>query len=142
MQFVQYLAGQVAVAIENCNLFEESQHLVAYTASVIESMNRRIHLHRPKVESSTVQHRGVPDFGVVESDVRKKPLLSALPQYPALSAILDVTQKHESPVQRQEIELQRTDGSPITIGYSTFLIRDENQANWAAGDCVSRYHAF
>jgi len=51
MQFVQYLAGQGAVAIENCNLFEESQHLVAYTASVIESMTGGF-ISTDKVESS------------------------------------------------------------------------------------------
>ena len=64
-------------------------------------------------------------LGVNHTDVVNKPLLKALPQFPALSAILDVTHRRETPVNRQEIELQRADGSTFIIGYSTFLIRNE-----------------
>jgi GAF domain-containing protein len=133
MQFVQHLAGQVGIAIENCNLFEESQHLLAYTTSVIESLTGGfISTDRAGIVT-WCNAAACRILSVVESDVLNKPLLSALPHYAAFSAILDVTLKHESTVQRQDIELHRPDGAPMTIGYSTFLIRNKNHAILGAG---------
>ncbi len=133
LEFVEHLSSQVAIAIDNCDLYEQSQHLAAYTESVIESLTGGF--------LSTDKHGVVTRcnatacriLGMVESDVKNRPLLSALPQFPAFAAILDVTQKHEAPVQRQEIELQRPDGSPLTVGYSTFLIRNHSRTILGAG---------
>ena len=72
-------------------------------------------------------------LNIVPEDVLHKPILKALPLYPAFSAILDVTQKHETPVNRQEIELQRANGASLLIGYGTFLIRDDSNKSLGAG---------
>jgi PAS domain S-box-containing protein len=127
-EFVEHLAKQVAVAIENCDLFENSRHLVAYTNSVLESLTGGFLSTDTSGNVTRCNAAACRILGINEPDVRNRPILSALPQYPAFSAILDVTQKHEAPVQRQEIQLERPDGGPLVIGYSTFLIRDANRS--------------
>lgn len=133
MEFVEHLAAQVGIAIENCDLYEQSQNLLAYTNSVIDSLTGGFLSTDKNGVVTRCNTAACRILGVVESDVRNRPLLSALPDFPAFSAILDVTQKHEAPVQREEIELQKPDGSPMTVGYSTFLIRNSARAILGAG---------
>ena len=38
LQFVQQLCLQVGVALENCKLYEDTENLLAYTNSVINSL--------------------------------------------------------------------------------------------------------
>jgi adenylate cyclase len=133
LEFLQHLVNQVGVALENCKLYLELTQLLAYTDSVINSLSGGF--------ISTDNHGNVTRcnsaacriLGIVPEDVLRKPLLKALPSYPAFSAILDVTQKHETPVARQEIELQRADGAALLLGYSTFLVRNEIGKSLGAG---------
>ncbi len=124
MVFVQHFCNQVGVAMENCLLFKTVQDLFAYTNSVLNSLSGGFISTDQNGNVTRCNSTACRILTVAESDVVGKPLLNALPQYPAFSAILDVTQKHETPVTRQEIELQKSDGSSLLIGYSTFLIKD------------------
>lgn len=131
--FVEALARQVGVAIENCNLFQETEHLLAYTNSVINSLTGGFISINTNGVVTRCNNAACRILGIVESDVLNKPLISALPTYSAFAAILDVTQKNDSPVHRQEIEIQRKDGSAHLIGYSTFLIRNDSTKILGAG---------
>ncbi len=133
LQFVEALSGQVAIAAENCMLYEQTEHLLAYTNSVINSLTGGFISTDNKGIVTRFNTTACRILAIVESDVLNKPLLSSLPQYPAFAAILDVTQKNEAPVQRQEIELQKADGSAFLIGYSTFLIRSDTRVILGAG---------
>jgi len=131
--FLQIFCNQVGVALENCFLFKRTQDLLAYTNSVIDSLSGGFISTDEKGVVTRCNTAASRILTVAEPDVVGKPLLTALPQYPAFSAILDVTQKHETPVSRQEIDLQKTDGSSMLIGYSTFLIREGSGKVLGAG---------
>ena len=133
LQFVEALSGQVAIAIENCTLYEQTQHLLAYNNSVINSLTGGFISTDTKGVVTRCNASACRILGIVESDVLNKQLLYSLPQYPAFAAILDVAQKNEAPTQRQEIELQKGDGATFLIGYSTFLIRSETRMVLGAG---------
>ncbi len=131
--FCQHFCNQVGVALENCYLYEQTRHLLAYTNSVINSMSGGFISTDERGVVTRCNTAACRILSIAEADVLGKPLLNAIPQYMAFSAILDVTQKHETPVFRQEIELQRADGSSLLIGYSTFLIKDESAKLLGAG---------
>lgn len=133
LKFAEYLCGQVGIAIENCTLFGEIDSLLAYTTSVINSLTGGFISTDSKGIVTRCNMAACRILGIVAQDVVGKPLVKSLPHYSAFSAILEVTQKHETPVQREEIELQRENGGPLSIGYSTFLIRDDNQTCLGAG---------
>lgn len=133
LEFLVHLCNQVGVALENCRLFKESQDLVAYTNSVINSLTGGFISTDSAGSVTKCNAAACRILGIVPEDVLGKPLLQALPHYPAFSAILDITQKHQTAVARQEIELQRPDGSALLLGYSTFLIRQDAQRVLGAG---------
>jgi PAS domain S-box-containing protein len=131
--FLQHFCNQVGVALENCSLFKKTQDLLAYTDSVINSLSGGFISTGSNGVVTRCNTSACRILTIAEADAVGKPLLAALPQYPAFSAILDVTQKHETSVSRQEIELQKFDGSTMLIGYSTFLIREESGKLLGAG---------
>jgi len=133
LEFVQQLGMQVGVALENCRLYEDMGELLAYTNSIINSLSGGFISTNTQLMVTRCNQAACRMLGVQTTDVLNKTLANALPQYPALSAILDVTQKRESPVQRQEIQLQRQDGSAFQLGYSTFLIRSDSNQTMGAG---------
>ncbi len=133
MEFLQHLSNQVGVALENCKLYNEINGLLAYTNSVIDSLSGGFISTDQSGNVTRCNSAACRILSIVPQDVLNKPLLKALPQYPAFSAILDVTQKHETPVNRQEIELQRAEGGALLIGYSTFLIRNDLGQRLGAG---------
>lgn len=126
LEFLTHLANQVGIALENCRLYKEMSELVSYTNSVINSLTGGFISTDLKGNVTRCNNAACRILGVVLQDVLHKPLLKALPEFPAFAAILDVTQKHMTPVSRQEIELQRPNGVSMLLGYSTFLIRGEN----------------
>ncbi|MBV9080489.1 MAG: GAF domain-containing protein [Elusimicrobia bacterium] len=132
IDFLQYLAKQVGVAVENCRLYRSTQETLAYTSSVLNSLSGGFISTDLKGNVTRCNNAACRILGIVAEDVLEKPLLKALPQYPAFAAILDVTQRHQSSASRQEISLQRQDGSTMLLGYTTFVIRSEMQ-NHGAG---------
>ena len=133
LEFFQHLANQVGVALESCRLFEETSELLAYTNSVINSLTGGFISTDPQGIVTRCNHSASHILATASDEVVGQPLLSALPHYPAFSAILDVTLKHQTPVARQEIELQRPDGAAMLIGYSTFLIHNDAKRLLGAG---------
>jgi len=131
LEFLQYLARQVGVAIENCRLFRETQDLLGYTSSVINSLSGGFISTDLKGVVTRCNHSACRILGIVADDVLGKPLLQALPDYPAFAAILEITQKHQTAAARQEIELQRPNGAKMLVGYTTFLVRGEAQHHGA-----------
>lgn len=131
--FLQHFCNQAGVALENCFLFKRTQDLLAYTNSVINSLSGGFISTDEKGIVTRCNASACRILTIAEPDVIGKPLVNALPQYPAFGAILDVTQKHETPVFRQEIELPKSDGSTMLIGYSTFLIKEESGKMLGAG---------
>jgi PAS domain S-box-containing protein len=115
------------VALENCRLYQETADLLSYTRGIINSLSGGFISTDQKglvtqCNGAACRILGIPLEGVIGQSVAK-----ALPQFPAFAAILEVTQKHQTPVMRQEIELQKPDGSAMMIGYSTFLIRGDSK---------------
>jgi PAS domain S-box-containing protein len=133
LEFLQHFCQQLGVALENCRLYEQTDHLLAYTTSVINSLTGGFLSIDTKGITTRCNMAACRILSIVETDVVDKPLLKALPTYPALAAILDVTQRNQTAVARQDIELQKPDGSTMVIGYSTFLIRNDNGLNLGAG---------
>lgn len=131
LDFLQHMADQVGVALENCRLYRETADLLIYTNSVINSLSGGFLSTDAKGNVTRCNQAACRILGIVQEDVIGKALLKALPQFPAFAAILDVTQKHQSAVTRQEISLQKADGSSMLIGYSTFLIRGDAQVHGA-----------
>ena len=131
LEFLQYLSRQVGVALENCRLYKETQDLLSYTSSVINSLSGGFISTDLKGVVTRCNNAACRILGIVLEDVLGKPLLKALPNYPAFAAILEVTQKHQTAVQRQEIELQRPDGTSMLIGYTTFIVRGDGQHHGA-----------
>lgn len=133
LEFLQHLCNQIGVALENCKLYKETSDLLAYTNSILNSLTGGFISTDTSGNVTRCNVSACRILSIVPQDVLNKPLLKALPHFPAFSAILDVTQKHETPVNRQEIELQRPDGSAMQLGYSTFLIRSEANRVLGAG---------
>lgn len=131
LDFLKHLANQVAVALENCRLYQETANLLAYTNSVINSLSGGFISTDIKGNVTRCNNAACRILGISLNDVFNKPLVKALPDYPAFAAILELTQKHQSNVSRQEIELQKTDGSAMLVGYSTFLIRNDTSTHGA-----------
>lgn len=131
--FVTHFSNQLAVALENCRLYRQTEELLIYTNSVINSLTGGFISTNKRGKVTRFNDAAVRILGIKKSDVVGKLISEALSQYPAFGAILDVTQKHETPANRQEIELSKPDGTNMKIGYSTFLIRDENKKNYGAG---------
>jgi PAS domain S-box-containing protein len=131
LEFLQHLANQAGVALENCHLYKQTADLLAYTNSVINSLTGGFISTDTKGTVTRCNASACRILSIVTDDVVNKPLLKALPQFPAFGAILDVTQKHQTPVNRQEIELQRPDGAAMLLGYSTFLIKSDAKTHGA-----------
>lgn len=131
LEFMQHLGQQVGVALENCALFKETRDLLVYTDSVINSLSGGFISTDMKGNITRCNNAACRILGVSLTDVMSKPLLKALPDFPAFAAILEVTQKHQTNVSRQEIELQRPDGTTFLLGYSTFIIRNDTQTHGA-----------
>jgi PAS domain S-box-containing protein len=133
IQFVQYLCNQVAVAIENCELFQKTEELFAYSKSVINSLTGGFISTDANGLVTMCNASACRILGVAEVDVVGHSILTALPLYPAFAAILEVTQKRGIMAQREEITLERSDSTPLLIGYSTFLIQNDAKATLGAG---------
>ncbi|MFN0116820.1 MAG: GAF domain-containing protein [Elusimicrobiota bacterium] len=131
LQFLQHLANQIGIALENCRLYRQTAELLIYTNSVLNSLSSGFISTDPRGIVTRCNAAACRILSINADNVLKKPLLQAIPQYTAFSAILDITQKHQAPVARQEIELQKPDGSPMLIGYHTFLIRSDSQIHGA-----------
>lgn len=131
MEFSQQLANQVGAALENCRLYQETQNLLTYTNSVINSLSGGFISTDNKGIVTRCNNAATRILGINMNEVINNPLVKALPAYPAFAAILEVSQKHQTNVSRQEIELQRPDGSTMMIGYSTFIIRNDSQIHGA-----------
>lgn len=133
LEFVEKLGAQAGVALDNCRLYEEKASLLAYTNSIIESLTGGFISTDNSGYVTRCNNAACRILGIVHSDVINKPLDKALPHFPALGAILDVTLKRDAPVFRQEIELQKQNGQVLTLGYSTFLIRANGTQVLGAG---------
>lgn len=133
LEYLQHVCNQVGVALENCRLYKQTGELLAYTDSVINSMTGGFISTDANGTVTRCNAAACRILGMVPQDVLGKELIKALPQYSGLSAILEVTQRHQTPVSRQEIELHRPDDSPLFLGYSTFLIRNETGRNLGTG---------
>ncbi len=131
LDFLKHLANQVAVALENCRLYQETTHLLSYTNSVINSLSGGFMSTDVKGNVTRCNNAACRILGVNLNDVINKPLVKALPGFPAFAAILELTQKHQTNVSRQEIELQKPDGTALLIGYSTFLVRNDSAVHGA-----------
>lgn len=127
LEFLKHLAGQVGVALENCRLYQETADLLSYTRGVINSLSGGFLSTDTKGIVTQCNGAACRILGISLDGVIGNPVAKGLPQYPAFAAILEVTQKHQTPVQRQEIELQKPDGSAMLVGYSTFLIRGDSK---------------
>jgi adenylate cyclase len=127
MEYLKHLCIQVSVALENCRLYKQMNELLGYTNSVINSLSGGFLSTDLKGVITRCNGAASRILGVTPEEVVGKSIVKALPQYPAFAAILEVTQKHQTAVSRQEIELQKPDGNPILIGYSTFLVRSDTQ---------------
>lgn len=133
LEFVEQLGYQTAVALENCRLYEEREDLLAYTNSVLNSLTGGFistNVHGIVTRCNLAACR---ILGVVPADVINRSITDGLPQFPAFAAILEVTQRRETPVHRQEIELDRPDGGRMLVGYSTFLVKNEGHQVLGAG---------
>jgi PAS domain S-box-containing protein len=133
LEFFQHMCNQVGVALENCQLYKETEDLLAYTNSVINSLTGGFISTDAKGFITRCNAAACRILGISAVDVMGKTLLNALHQYPAFGAIVEVTQKNQAPVARLEIELQRPDGSALELGYSTFLIRNDLSQNLGVG---------
>jgi len=133
LKFVEQLGYQLGVALENCVLYEEKENLLAYTNSIINSLTGGFVSTDSQGFVTRFNSAASRILGINHGEVLNKPLLKALPQYPALAAILDVSLRRETPVQRQEIELQKPDGTSLILGYGTFLIRNDTKKILGAG---------
>ncbi|MCG3205995.1 MAG: hypothetical protein KCHDKBKB_02721 [Elusimicrobia bacterium] len=127
LEFLKHLANQVAVALESCRLYQETANLLAYTNGVINSLSGGFISTDTQGIVTQFNNAACRILGVNLTDAIKKPLLKALPHYPAFAAILEVTLKHQTSVNRQEIELSKPDNSSMVVGYSTFIINSDNQ---------------
>ena len=131
LDFLKHLANQVAVALENCRLYQETANLLVYTNSVINSLSGGFISTDVKGNITRCNNAASRILGVSLEEVVNKPLVKALPAYPAFAAIIELTHKHQTNVSRQEIQLQKPDGTSLLIGYSTFLIRNEASTHGA-----------
>jgi PAS domain S-box-containing protein len=131
LEFLQHLATQVAVALENSRLYRETNDLLVYTNSVINSLSGGFISSDLAGNVTRCNNAACRILGVMLPEIINQPILKGLGAYPAFAAILEVTLKRQSGVSRQEIELHRPDGSALLIGYSTFLIRGETRTHGA-----------
>jgi PAS domain S-box-containing protein len=125
LEFLQYLSTQVAVALENCRLYHETNNLIVYMNSVINSLSGGFISTDLQGNVTRCNNVACRILGVALPEILNKPILKGLAPYPAFAAILEVTLKRQTGVSRQEIELHRPDGSALLIGYSTFLVRND-----------------
>ncbi len=130
-EFLKHLVSQVGVALENCRLYQETHNLLVYTNSVINSLSGGFISTDMKGNITRCNNAACRILSVQSQAVMSTPLLKALPAFPAFAAILEVTLKHQAAVSRQEIELQKPDGSAMLLGYSTFLIRNDTATHGA-----------
>lgn len=123
--FLEHLSGQVGIAIENCSLYERMSDWTAYTDGVINSLTGGFLSVDPNGEIIQCNTTACRILDLQEENVLGKGFSAALPQYPVLSAIIEGTQKNQRSTQREEVQLPRSNGSTLILGYSTFLIRDK-----------------
>jgi len=133
LSFLQHLCDHVGVALENCRLYRDKDELLAYTNSVINSLTGGFISTDKQGMVTRCNSAACRILGIAREDVLNSTLAQALPQYPAFGAILDVTQRNQSSARRQEIELQKPEGSALLLGYSTFLIRNDSGMILGAG---------
>jgi len=127
LEFLKHLAAQMGVALENCRLYRDTADLLAYTRGVINSLTGGFISTDTKGIITQCNGAACRILSISTDGVIGQPVSKALPQFPAFAAILEVTQKHQTAANRQEIELQKPDGSALLLGYSTFLIRGDSR---------------
>lgn len=125
-EFLEHFASQVALVLEDARLYQENAELLTYANGVINSLQGGfISMDLNGLISGC--NKSASRILGLGRDLVGQPIHLALAQYPAVSAILEVTKKNKKENRREEIEIQRPDGSALLLGYGTSLIMNEQE---------------
>lgn len=126
-EFLQFFAGHVAVALENCRSRGAIVDRLGYNSGVVSSAGSGIVATDLKGNISLCNAAASRILGIPTGHVLGQPVPVALADYPALAAAIEAAQKRQAPAHRHEAKVQKPDGEKAVIGYSTFIIRAESQ---------------
>ena len=132
-QILHTIAGQIAMVIENYNLYTEISETRLYLDNIIENMPGGFISIDKEGRIKTFNLRANRILGINKHYALNKPGAEVLAKQREIYAVLLNTLNERKTVNRLELNIVRMNGEKACIGYSTLLLTDRRNEVIGAG---------
>lgn len=132
-QILHTIAGQIAMVMENYNLYTEISETRLYLDNIIENMPGGFIVIDKEGRIKTFNLRANRILGINKHYALNKPSEEVLAKQREIYAVLLNTLNERKTVNRLELNIVRMNGERACIGYSTLLLTDRRNEVIGAG---------
>jgi len=132
-QILHTIAGQIAMVMENCELYRKISETRSYLDNIIESMPGGFIAIDKEGRIKTFNLRANRILGINRHYALDKPVEEVLAKQREIYEVLMTTLNERKAVNRLELNIVRMNGEKACIGYSTLLIIDKQNEVVGAG---------
>jgi len=133
VQILHTIAGQIAMVMENYNLYREISETRLYLDNIIENMPGGFISIDKGGRIKTFNLRANRILGINKHQALDKPAEEVLAKQIEIYDVLQKTLNERKTVNRLELNIVRMNGQKACIGYSTLLITDRQNEVVGAG---------
>lgn len=124
MVFINNVATNIAVIIENVELYEEITRTKNYYMNIIENMHGGLIVMNKDGKITSCNRTACRILGLINSEIDGKSCKEALARQKEIISILFNTLDDKQSLNRMETSTKGKDNEQITIGYGTIIIND------------------
>jgi PAS domain S-box-containing protein len=132
-QILHTIAGQIAMVMENYNLYREISETRLYLDNIIENMPGGFISIDKESRIKTFNLRANRILGINKHYALDKPVKEVLAKQKEIYKVLMTTLNERKAVNRLELNIVRMNGEKAYIGYSTLLLTDRQNEVIGAG---------
>jgi len=132
-QILHTIAGQIAMVMENCELYSKINETKSYLDNIIENMPGGFIAIDGEGRIKTFNLRANRILGINKHYALDKPVEEVLAKQREIYEVLMTTLNERKVVNRLELNIVRMNGEKACIGYSTLLITDRQNELIGAG---------
>jgi PAS domain S-box-containing protein len=135
------VAGQLAIIIENVQLFQQTESLRAFNENIIQNMTNGLVAVNMAGEITAINPAAARLLSVAPETTLRQPLAQALPNAEALAEIFNQTLQSGQSQPRKEINVAHADDQDIPVAVSTAPLSGMNAGAVAVLEDLSEIKA-
>jgi len=116
----------LAIALENTILSQQVNRLSAFNSSILNCLPGGFVAVDKQGLVNICNQKAMEVLGIQDKNILGEPMESAFKKHPVFLTVFQLTIKENKLLLRQEVEIPRTPGHTMRLGYSTVFIRAEN----------------